>query len=305
MSVPTPIKIWLQAARLRTLPLSFSGIIAGTALSMQQGHFNALIFILSLWCTLLFQVISNFANDYGDGIKGTDNEGRIGPKRVLQSGLLSPAQLKNGIVCLSLVAVVSVLALLSVAFGMENWPYFLLFFGLGILSIWAAIKYTVGSGAYGYRGLGDLFVFVFFGLLSVLGSKFLYAFSLIPTDIFAAFVVGSLSVAVLNLNNLRDHINDKKSNKNTLVVQYGYAWGKKYHMVLVSLALVSSVVASYFSSGSFTVYLPLLIFIVLPLHVVKVLSAEAPQKLDPELKKVALTTFVWSVLFLIFSNNLL
>ncbi|MGB3991856.1 MAG: 1,4-dihydroxy-2-naphthoate octaprenyltransferase, partial [Flavobacteriaceae bacterium] len=168
------LKIWLQAARLRTLPLSFSGIIAGAALALSEGVFNIYIGVLSLWCTLLFQVISNFANDYGDGLKGTDNDQRIGPKRVLQSGLLAASQLKRGIVFLSVVAVFSVLLLLTVSFGISNWPYFLLFFVLGIASIWSAIRYTVGASAYGYKGLGDLFVFLFFGLLSVLGSKFLY-----------------------------------------------------------------------------------------------------------------------------------
>ncbi|HAB80706.1 MAG TPA: 1,4-dihydroxy-2-naphthoate octaprenyltransferase, partial [Flavobacteriaceae bacterium] len=122
------LKIWLQAARLRTLPLSFSGIIAGAALALSEGVFNIYIGVLSLWCTLLFQVISNFANDYGDGLKGTDNDQRIGPKRVLQSGLLAASQLKRGIVFLSVVAVFSVLLLLTVSFGISNWPYFLLFF---------------------------------------------------------------------------------------------------------------------------------------------------------------------------------
>jgi len=299
------LKIWLQAARLRTLPLSFSGIIAGAALAIGEGAFNGYIGVLSLWCTLLFQVISNFANDYGDGLKGTDNDQRLGPKRVLQSGLLTSSQLKRGIVILSVVALFSVLLLLLVSFGMSNWPYFVLFFILGIASIWSAIRYTVGGNAYGYKGFGDLFVFLFFGLLSVLGSKFLYTFHISPSDLLPAVVLGSLSVSVLNLNNLRDHENDRFSNKNTLVVKFGYKWGKIYHLFLLILAFLASLGATYFSFDSYLNFLPLLVFIPLLFHAIKVFKNTSPSLLDPELKKVALLTFLWSICFLIGYNNLL
>ena len=299
------LKIWLQAARLRTLPLSFSGIIAGAALAIGEGAFNGYIGVLSLWCTLLFQVISNFANDYGDGLKGTDNDQRLGPKRVLQSGLLTSSQLKRGIVILSVVALFSVLLLLLVSFGMSNWPYFVLFFILGIASIWSAIRYTVGGNAYGYKGFGDLFVFLFFGLVSVLGSKFLYTFHISPSDLLPAVVLGSLSVSVLNLNNLRDHENDRFSNKNTLVVKFGYKWGKIYHLLLLILAFLASLGATYFSFDSYLNFLPLLVFIPLLFHAIKVFKNTSPSLLDPELKKVALLTFLWSICFLIGYNNLL
>ena len=299
------LKIWLQAARLRTLPLSFSGIIAGAALAIGEGAFNGYIGVLSLWCTLLFQVISNFANDYGDGLKGTDNDQRLGPKRVLQSGLLTSSQLKRGIVILSVVALFSVLLLLLVSFGMSNWPYFVLFFILGIASIWSAIRYTVGGNAYGYKGFGDLFVFLFFGLVSVLGSKFLYTFHISPSDLLPAVVLGSLSVSVLNLNNLRDHENDRFSNKNTLVVKFGYKWGKIYHLLLLILAFLASLGATYFSFDSYLNFLPLLVFIPLLFNAIKVFKTTSPSLLDPELKKVALLTFLWSICFLIGYNNLL
>ena len=299
------LKIWLQAARLRTLPLSFSGIIAGAALAIGEGAFNGYIGVLSLWCTLLFQVISNFANDYGDGLKGTDNDQRLGPKRVLQSGLLTSSQLKRGIVILSVVALFSVLLLLLVSFGMSNWPYFVLFFILGIASIWSAIRYTVGGNAYGYNGFGDLFVFLFFGLVSVLGSKFLYTFHISPSDLLPAVVLGSLSVSVLNLNNLRDHENDRFSNKNTLVVKFGYKWGKIYHLLLLILAFLASLGATYFSFDSYLNFLPSLVFIPLLFNAIKVFKTTSPSLLDPELKKVALLTFLWSICFLIGYNNLL
>ena len=154
-------KIWLQAARLRTLPLSLSGIIVGNGLAYESDGFSLVILVLSLATTIAFQVLSNFANDYGDGVKGTDNESRIGPARVLQQGLLTRAQLKKGIQICAAVSLVFAFALIYVAFGTSDLLYSLIFIILGIASVVAAIKYTVGSNAYGYRALGDLFVFLF------------------------------------------------------------------------------------------------------------------------------------------------
>lgn len=302
---PAKFIVWLQAARLRTLPLSFSGIITGAAISNLSGSFDRPIFIMSLWCTLLFQVISNFANDYGDGIKGTDNEQRVGPKRVLQSGFLTAFALKKGIVFLSVVALISVVFLLGLVFGLKQWPLFLLFLCLGALSIWAAIRYTVGDKAYGYKGFGDVFVFMFFGLLGVLGSAFLFTQMIEAAFFLPAVVIGCLSVAVLNLNNMRDHINDQKSDKNTLVVRFGFLWAKFYHASLIMTALTASLLFFYVSDFSFKQYISLIVFAPLVAHLFKVWKTQEPKNLDPELKKVAMLTFLWSVLFMLSSNNLL
>lgn len=176
-------KIWISAARLRTLPLSISGIIVGTACAFpyyeNHTHFT-LIFTFAILTTLLFQILSNFANDYGDGVKGTDNENRLGPQRALQSGLLSRAELKQGIIITSILSLVSALILIYLAFGKDHFFTSLFFFVLGMGCVAAAIKYTVGKSAYGYRGLGDLFVFIFFGLVSVMGSFYLYGQTLDP-----------------------------------------------------------------------------------------------------------------------------
>ncbi|MGB5236334.1 MAG: 1,4-dihydroxy-2-naphthoate octaprenyltransferase, partial [Flavobacteriaceae bacterium] len=176
-------KAWLQAARLRTLPLSVSGILVGTALAAVQGYSDQIIFILALLTTIGFQITSNFANDYGDGVKGTDNEERIGPQRALQSGALGRKELKRGILISILINLLLVVFLLIRAFAFDHPEYIFLFGFLGLLCIWAAIKYTVGGDAYGYRGLGDIFVFVFFGFVSVLGSLFLYGKSLFPAAV--------------------------------------------------------------------------------------------------------------------------
>ena len=298
-------KAWVQAARLRTLPLSLSGIIVGTALARKHGFFELGIFILALLTTVGFQVTSNFANDYGDGVKGTDNEDRIGPARALQSGLISRPLLKKGILVSIAISMLMALVLIYLAFGTEDLIYVLLFFLLGTLSIWAALKYTIGSNAYGYMGLGDVFVFLFFGLLGVLGSMFLYTKVLDGPSLLPAIAIGLLCVGVLNLNNLRDVVSDKKSGKNTLVVIMGYANGKRYHFALISLAFLC------FLGYIFIENIPLydsyfmLAFLPILIHLATVIKTQEPRELDGELKKLALSTFALAILFYIAINNFL
>ncbi|WP_299433643.1 1,4-dihydroxy-2-naphthoate octaprenyltransferase [uncultured Maribacter sp.] len=290
------VNIWLNAARLRTLPLSISGILVGTAIANMYGFTDNIILALALCTTIGFQITSNFANDYGDGVKGTDNEDRIGPKRVLQSGLLSRTQLKKGILLSIGINIVLVLVLVFYSFGVENWKYIILFLILGAFSIWAAIKYTVGKSAYGYRGLGDVFVFLFFGLLSVLGTLFLYTKYITFLSVLPAISVGALSTGVLNLNNLRDYNSDKKALKNTLVVKMGYENGKIYHYILLTIAVLSLLVFTIkIYQNGFTL-LPLIVIFPLSLHAKRVVTTLEPIKLDPELKKLALTTFFMSLL---------
>ena len=295
-------KAWIQAARLRTLPLSLSGIIVGTALAAYKGHFDGTLFVLALLTTIGFQVISNFANDYGDGVKGTDNEDRIGPARALQSGTITRASLKNGIIISTILTLLIALALIYLAFGLENLPYIILFFVLGLLSIWAAINYTIGSKAYGYRGMGDLFVFLFFGLLGVLGSMFLFTKSLDAVAILPAIAIGLLCVAVLNLNNLRDMVSDKKHGKITLVVKMGFDRGKIYHGFLIITALICFSVFIWLEGWSWKSSFFMLAFVPLLIHLRKVMQTQNPGHLDSELKKVALSTFLLAVLFLISVN---
>ena len=297
--------VWLNAARVRTLPLSVSGIIVGTALANFYGQKDPLIFILALLTTISFQVTSNFANDYGDGVKGTDNENRIGPKRALQSGLLTPNELKSGIVIAIAVSLILVLAVLYVSFGKEHMAYFALFVILGISSIWAAIKYTVGSSAYGYKGFGDIFVFIFFGLLGVMGTMFLYTKYITWYSLLPAFSIGLLSTGVLNLNNLRDHQSDKNSKKNTLIVQMGFENGKKYHFFLLILAFLSLLAFVGFNASNWYHFVPLAAFVPIFVHMQKVYRTSNSAKLDPELKKLALSTFLLSLLFYICYNNFL
>ena len=290
------MKHWIQAARLRTLPLSVSGIIVGSFYAMSQSMFNWKIVIFALSTTLGLQILSNFANDYGDGIKGTDNEDRVGPKRAIQSGVITPAAMKRALVITSILTLISAILLIYVAFKDHSLGFSVFYLGLGILAIASAIRYTVGNSAYGYRGYGDLFVFIFFGLVSTLGIYFMFAKEMDWFLVLPATAIGFLSVAVLNLNNMRDEASDRKSNKNTIVVKMGGEKAKVYHYFLVISAMILVLEFSYFKDFHIDQYIYVLAFIPLIKHLVTVYKNENPKELDPELKKVALSTFALSVL---------
>ncbi|NNJ89214.1 MAG: 1,4-dihydroxy-2-naphthoate octaprenyltransferase [Eudoraea sp.] len=297
-------KAWLNAVRLRTLPLSVSGILMGSGLAAMYGYTDWLIFILAVLSTLGLQIISNLANDYGDGIKGTDNEERIGPKRTYQTGALSRKELKSGIIISVIITICFIGTLLYRAFdGLPE--YFLLFSLLGALAVWAAIRYTVGDSAYGYKGLGDIFVFSFFGLLSVLGTMFLFTKYLTLLSVLPAISIGLLSTAVLNLNNLRDHNSDIGAGKNTLVVKLGIPRAKQYHYALLIGSFLCITLFLLLSASEWQQALCLLAFIPLGLHLYKVTGVKEPLAFDPELKKVALSTFFMAVLFYLGFNNFL
>lgn len=287
------IQPWIQAARLRTLPLSISGILVGSAYAYYQNKFDWIIFVLALCTTLSFQILSNFANDYGDGIKGTDAN-RIGEKRLVASGEITSNQMKSAIIINAIIAFFLALALIYFAFGQENFVYSVTFLVLGLASIAAAIKYTVGNNAYGYSGFGDVFVFVFFGLVAVIGSNFLYSKSLDIILLLPATAIGMLSTAVLNLNNMRDIENDSIANKNTIVVKFGLKWAKQYQHFLIFVPFLCLFV---FSIGVKTqIFLSIIVFIFLLKHLEKVRKSTTSEEFDPELKKVALGTFVLSIL---------
>ncbi|MDT7832968.1 1,4-dihydroxy-2-naphthoate octaprenyltransferase [Flavobacteriaceae bacterium S356] len=309
------IKNYIKAARLRTLPLSVSGIIVGCLLGyyhqwstllnnsttiredvLEIPIYESPIFWLAILTTIGFQVLSNFANDYGDGIKGTDKH-REGEERLVASGAISPKQMKGAMIVTAIVTTAIALVLIYAAFGEDNFGYSVLFFGLGMISIAAAIKYTVGKSAYGYSGFGDLFVFIFFGLLSVVGSYFLFTKQLNFTIFLPAFSIGLLSVAVLNLNNMRDRIHDKEAGKNTLVVKIGAEFAKYYHYYLIIASLLFALLYTVIHYANPIQFLFLIAYIPLAIHLVYVSKNKEEKLLDGELKKVALSTFLFAVLF--------
>jgi 1,4-dihydroxy-2-naphthoate octaprenyltransferase len=309
------IKNFIKAARLRTLPLSVSGIIVGSFLGYHHNWLTLLsdsislpvdvlktpmyespIFWLAILTTIGFQVLSNFANDYGDGIKGTDAN-REGEERLVASGAITPKQMKLAMIITAVITTAIALLLIYAAFGKDNFGYSVLFFGLGMLSIAAAIKYTVGKSAYGYSGFGDVFVFVFFGLLSVVGSYFLFTKELSFTIFLPAFSIGLLSVAVLNLNNMRDRVNDKLAGKNTLVVKIGAEFAKYYHYYLIIASLLFALLYTVIHFNTPKQFLFLVAYIPLARHLIFVVNNKEEKLLDGELKKVALSTFLFAILF--------
>lgn len=290
------VRSWISAMRLRTLPLSVSGIIIGACLAHYNGFFKWNIFILALCTAISLQILSNLANDYGDGLKGTDNEDRIGPKRALQSGKISPGEMFNGIKLNIVIVIFFAFMLILKAFGLNNFLYSLVFFILGGLAIVAAIRYTVGDSAYGYRGLGDLFVFIFFGIISVFGSYFLFAKQLDHVLFLPSICIGLLSMAVLNLNNMRDMESDKKVNKMTFAVKLGKKGARNYHIFLITGAmLISTIFIILYYNSIFNLIL-VLAFIPLTMHIMFVNRNTNPKFLDSQLKILALSTFAFSVL---------
>ncbi|NBX79988.1 MAG: 1,4-dihydroxy-2-naphthoate octaprenyltransferase [Flavobacteriales bacterium] len=301
----TKTKAWIEAFRLRTLPLSVSGIIVGSALAAILDKWDISIFILAITTTIGFQVLSNLANDLGDSQKGTDNQNRVGPMRSVQSGAISQSEMKVGMGICALLSLLSAGALIYVS-SHNLTKELLIFYGvLALLCILAAITYTVGKNAYGYRGLGDLMVFLFFGMVSVLGVFSLYGLTFEWLVLFPAISIGLWSTAVLNLNNLRDHVNDKSSGKNTMVVKLGYKGGKNYHAFLIIGGFATwffTVLSLAYLTFNYFLFIAIMPSILLLFHLQKVFATEEPTNLDPELKKVALLTFFSAVLFAVISN---
>ncbi len=282
--------------RLRTLPLSVSGIILGSCFAYYNGHFNPWILFFAILTTISLQILSNLANDYGDGIKGTDNDERVGPQRAIQSGAITPNEMFEAIRFNVIVVIILTLSLLWVAFGPNNFLYIILFVILGGLSVYAALNYTMGNSPYGYRALGDVFVFIFFGLISTIGSYVLYMQVLDHVVALPAIALGLLSVGVLNLNNMRDIESDTNAGKITLAVKLGLSRAKKYHFILIIGAMLITVIFSILYYVAPYNFMYLLAFIPLIIHVKKIKSAIEPDDFDSQLKVLALSTFLFSLL---------
>lgn len=287
-------KYYIASFRLRTLPLSLSGIFLGTLLAKADGFFHTLPFVFAVATTLCLQILSNLANELGDLQKGTDNAERLGPIRSIQSGALTLTEFKRTIIVFVLLSVISGSVLVYTAFDSLFSRDGIIMLLLGGAAIIAAIKYTVGKNAYGYHGLGDLFVFLFFGLLSVMGAYFLLAHQINALLLLPASAIGLLSTGVLNLNNMRDVDNDRACGKRTIPVLIGVHKAKIYHFILIIGAFVcmSSYVFLHDHTPSdflFLLTLPLFIF-----HLLKVTKNQG-RSLDPQLKVLSLSTLLFAI----------
>lgn len=293
---------WLYALRLRTLPLAFSSIITGSSIAyaesrLSHGPFNWLAFALCIATTLLLQILSNLANDYGDSEKGTDNDERIGPVRAVQAGLLSFSEIKRGIFIAMALCLITGSALVREATQGMQLGYGIFFLLLGCGAIAAAIKYTVGSNAYGYRGLGDFFVLLFFGLVGVGGSYYLLSHRLHYSVLLPGLTIGAFATGVLNLNNMRDHISDERSGKITMVVKMGLARAKQYQTGLIIFGFVTAII---YVVLNFTSTMQFCFILTVPLfrkHLSAVWRIDDPKDFDPLLKQLAIGTFIFSIIF--------
>ncbi len=296
---------WLESLRPKTLPLAFAAIVVGTVLAWWQGYFDPLVAALALITAGLLQILSNLANDYGDAIKGSDKPDRIGPLRGMQKGAISLGQMKRALLIVIVLSCISGLGLVSAA--TQTMADFVGFLALGGLSIIAAITYTVGKRPYGYQGLGDISVLTFFGWISVMGSWYLQAHTLIPAIFLPATACGLLATAVLNINNLRDIDSDRENGKHTLVVRLGPVNARRYHAGLLAGALLCFALFNLISLHSLWGWLFLLAAPLLFKQASYVLRERDPRAMPPMLERTvkgALLTNLLFVLGIILSKTL-
>ncbi|WP_439881883.1 1,4-dihydroxy-2-naphthoate polyprenyltransferase [Pontibacter sp. MBLB2868] len=294
---PGLVKAWISAFRPRTLPLAFSCIGMGGFIAAANNVFDATVVGLCVLTTLFLQILSNLANDYGDTKHGADSEHREGPMRAVQAGHIQASQMKQGMMVFSLLSLVSGLLLLWVAFGSDGILLFLVFLGLGLASIWAAISYTASDKPYGYAGLGDVFVFIFFGLVGVLGTYYLQAQQLQAVVVLPALICGFFSTAVLNVNNIRDIKSDIIAGKRSVPVRLGPEKARVYHLLLLLGGVLSAffyVLLNYYSPWQFLFILALPLVVV---NAVNVWRKQTSKELDPYLKQMAMTTLLFVLLF--------
>lgn len=289
------IFLWIKAFRLRTLPLALSCSALGSFLAYASGLFRPVILILTATTTLFLQILSNLANDYGDAVHGVDTTDRVGPERVISSKLISKKNMKRAIILFVILSLISGLFLVFI--GLPGIHSKLIFLLLGLLAIYAAITYTIGKKPYGYVGLGDVFVFIFFGIVGVAGTYYLHTKIVTPWILLPASAVGLLSSGVLNLNNMRDIKNDSMTGKRTLVVRLGSNGAKIYHTTLIVLSMLLSLVYTLKYYHSIFQFLFILTFPLFIMNIKVVIQNTEPVELNNELRKLALTTLIFSIMF--------
>lgn len=281
--------------RLRTLPLALASIAMGTFLAASKGGFVMAIFIMCIVTTLLLQILSNLANDYGDSVHGADNTMRTGPSRLVQSGELSQSSMRTAIIVTAILSLISGLYLLHIS--NLNQTEYLVFIGFGLIAIIAAILYTNGKLPYGYKGLGDLSVFVFFGLLAVVGSYYLQTRDLNIQILLPGASLGFFTVAVLNINNIRDIESDLAAGKKSIPARLGRAKAVIYHGIILSAGLISALL---YVLLNYTGIWQLSFLLIMPLLIINFRAVKTKTEatlLDPYLKQMAITTLVFVIIY--------
>lgn len=291
------ISHWIKAFRLRTLPLALSSIGMAGFLAYDQHRFNTIVFVGCVLTTLFLQILSNLANDYGDFMNGADGVHRVGPERAVQSGAISIAEMRSAIIAFSILSLIAGIALLYQVRGLLSIELLIGFLVLGLLAIVAAVTYTSGKNPYGYAGLGDISVFIFFGFVAVCGTYFLQSGNIAADVLLPAISCGLLSTAVLNVNNLRDIDSDKLAGKKSIPVRIGPLYGRYYHLFLIISAWLC---ATIYVLGHYTSLFNFVYLASLPLfvrHLILVFKTKEPRLLDPYLKQLALSTLVFVITY--------
>ena len=291
---------WIEAARPRTLPLAISSILLGNFLAYAAGKFSFLTASLAILTTLFLQILSNFANDLGDSKNGVDNKNRKVALRAVQTGKISPSEMKNAVILTASLSFISGISLLYFALQYAKPQTIIAFVMLGLLAILAAIAYTVGKKPYGYIGLGDLSVFLFFGWVGTFGTYYLQTEILNYYILIPASGCGFLSVAVLNLNNLRDIENDRKTGKNSIPVRIGKIYGFYYQKTIMLLGVCTFIIYLMYQGKPIQLSQNIIIMAGwYPLvQIIKQLNSKmTPAQIDPYLKKTALSTLFLIVIF--------
>ena len=291
---------WIEAARPRTLPLAIASILLGNFLAYAAGKFSFLTAALAILTTLLLQILSNFANDLGDSKNGVDNKNRKVALRAVQTGKISPSEMKNAVILTASLSFISGISLLYFALQYAKAQTIITFIMLGLLAILAAIAYTVGKKPYGYMGLGDISVFLFFGWVGTFGTYYLQTEILNYYILIPASGCGFLSVAVLNLNNLRDIENDRKTGKNSIPVRIGKIYGFYYQKTIMLLGVCTFIIYLMYQGKPIQLSQNIIIMAGwYPLvQIIKQLNSKmTPAQIDPYLKKTALSTLFLIVIF--------
>lgn len=291
------IKSWISAARPRTLPLSLASIILGSFLASAAGRFSWTVALLAALTTIFLQVLSNFANDYGDAVSGKDTAERVGPRRAVATGDITKEAMLRAIIITSVLALITgVWLLVEATRGMEP-TLFWGFLVMGLLSIAAAIGYTNGKRPYGYSGFGDIAVLIFFGWVGVLGTYFLHTQSFDLKLLLPATSVGLFATGVLNINNIRDIETDAKTGKNSIPVRLGVKRAIGYHWLLLAGGMVCAVAYSLLTGQNWVGWLYILSFPLFFLNGRGVASHKVAGELNPRLGQLALTTLLFVLLF--------
>ena len=289
-------KLWIHSFRLRTLPLALSTTLTGSITAYSANKFQWTVFVLASLTALFLQILSNLANDYGDAVSGVDKI-RKGPLRVVQSGLITKKEMTYMILVFILLSLTTGILLIYISFPSLLNIKSIIFFILGLGAIAAAINYTIGNNPYGYKGWGDLFVLLFFGIIGSGGTYYLHTKNITITSLLPAFFIGFFSVGVLNINNLRDEESDRESNKKSLVVIFGKRFGIIYHDILIIVGYLALILYNIFSSDGHMKWFFLILSPLIIIHLRNVNLSKSNESMNNELKRLAITTFLTTILW--------